>query len=171
MIVTQKQLAECFGLSLRRVQQLQKDGIIHRDRSVNGYRLEECNQAYLEYKINAETGRSDNISKEKMQTQHEKVKMDISKLKLKKMKREVLDAASVERYWTDAVLRIRNKVMSLPSKIVMSTSGEDVTHAIETATKICEDALDELADYDPELIEADMDYEDSEEDAEEDEEE
>ncbi len=163
MIVSQKELANCFGLSLRRIRMLEQEGVIHKCGEKKGYDLAECNRSYINYKISSETGRSDAISKEKMQAEHEKVKMDISRLKLRRMRKEVLEASSVEKYWTDAVARIRNKVMALPSKIVMATSGEDVTHAIETAAKICEDALDELADYDPDLIDDNFDYDDLDE--------
>ncbi|MCD8204708.1 MAG: hypothetical protein LUC16_02655 [Coprobacillus sp.] len=169
MIVNQKTLAQCLGLSLRQIQRLQTDGIIHRDKAENGYHLEECVRQYIDYKVNSETGRGDGFSKEKMQAEHEKVKMDISKLKLRRMRKEVLEASSVERYWSDAVIRIRNKVMALPSKIVMATIGDDAAHAIETATKLCEDALDDLADYDPELLDSDIDYDDEPDDEDEDE--
>ena len=57
MIVNQKQLAECLGISSRRVRQLREEGLFKLTQEGKGYNLEKSIQEYIEYKVNAETGR------------------------------------------------------------------------------------------------------------------
>ena len=96
MIVNQKQLAQCLGISTRQVRNLRQEGMFQTVNGDRGYILETCIQEYINFKINAEMGRSASISKEEVQAQHEEVKKQISLLKLRKMRRELHEAADVE---------------------------------------------------------------------------
>ena len=82
MIVNQKELSQCLGISSRRVRQLREDGLFKISQEGRGYNLEKSIQEYIEYKINAETGRRASISKEEVQAEHEEVKKQISLLSL-----------------------------------------------------------------------------------------
>ena len=74
MIVNQKQLAQCLGISTRQVRNLRQEGMFQTVNGDRGYILETCIQEYINFKINAEMGRSASISKEEVQAQHEEVK-------------------------------------------------------------------------------------------------
>ena len=86
MIVNQKELAQCLGISSRRVRMLRDEGLFKITQEGRGYNLEKSVQEYIEYKVNAETGRRASISKDEVQAEHEEVKKQISLLKLRKLR-------------------------------------------------------------------------------------
>lgn len=171
MIVNQKELAVCLGISARQIRNLKQEGMFQQAAGSKGYSLEKCVQEYIEYKINAEVGRSASISKERIQAEHEEVKRQISVMKLRKLRRELHEAADVEAFLSDMLIQFKNRLMSLPTKMAMEIAGEtDVNKIIETLTKDIYEALDELSEYDPDEIDGlkagtyDETYEDEEED-------
>lgn len=153
MVVNQKELAQTLGISSRRVRALKEEGLFEASKSGRGYNLETCVQEYIEYKVNAELGRSASISKEKVQAEHEEVKKQISILKLRRLRRELHEAADVEYYLSDMLLRFKNRLLALPSKIVMEVSGlTDTNQMIQIIQKDLLDTMEELSEYDPEEI-------------------
>lgn len=163
MIVNQKELAQCLGVSSRRVRQLREEGLFQLGRDGKGYKLEQCIQEYIEYKINAETGRRALISKEEVQAQHEEVKKQISILKLRKLRRELHEAADVEAFLADMLTRFKNRLLEMPTKLAMQISGEMDTNAmIQIIRKELFSALEELSKYDPEEIDGTTDGEQEE---------
>lgn len=176
MIVNQKELAQCLGISTRQVRNLKQDGMFQQAAGTRGYSIEKCVQEYIDFKINAELGRSASISKEKIQAEHEEVKRQISVLKLRKLRRELHEAADVEAFLSDMLIQFKNRLLSLPTKMAMEIAGEtDVNQIIETLTKDIYEALDELSEYDPDEIDGqeagtyDEMYEDEDEEDEDDE--
>lgn len=173
MVVNQKELAQCLGITSRRVRMLREEGLFQSEEKIRGYRLENCVQEYIEYKVNAELGRSASISKEKVQAEHEEVKKQISLLKLRKLRRELHEAADVEYYLTDMLLRFKNRLLALPSKMAMEVAGvNDINQIMQTIQKNLYDALEELSEYDPDEIDqtAGYDTEPDDEEGDEDEE-
>ena len=174
MEVNQKQLAQCLGISTRRVRDLKTEGMFQEGESGKGYRLENCIQEYINFKINAELGRRTSITKEEVQAEHEEVKKQISMLKLRRLKRELHEAADVEAFLSDMLIHFRNRILSLPPKLAMELSGEgDVNRMIQIINKELGNALEELSEYDPDEIDGinpgiddSEDLEDSEEDEE-----
>lgn len=153
MIVNQKELAQCLGISSRRVRQLRDEGLFQISKEQHGYVLEKSIQEYIDYKVNAETGRRTSISKEQVQAQHEEVKMKISLLKLRKLRRELHEASDVEDFLTAMLLRFRNRLLAIPSKLAMEVSGEtDINCIIEIIKKEMLEVLGELSEYDPDEI-------------------
>ena len=153
MVVNQKELAQTLGISSRRVRALKEEGLFEMSKSGRGYNLETCVQEYIEYKVNAELGRSASISKEKVQAEHEEVKKQISILKLRRLRRELHEAADVEYYLSDMLLRFKNRLLALPSKIAMEVSGlTDTNQMIQIIQKDLLDTMEELSEYDPEGI-------------------
>ena len=128
MVVNQKELAQTLGISSRRVRALKEEGLFETSKSGRGYNLETCVQEYIEYKVNAELGRSASISKEKVQAEHEEVKKQISILKLRRLRRELHEAADVEYYLSDT-----NQMIQIIQKDLLDT-------------------MEELSEYDPEEI-------------------
>lgn len=153
MIVNQKELAQCLGISTRQVRNLRQDGMFQQAAGTRGYSIEKCVQEYIDFKINAELGRSASISKEKIQAEHEEVKRQISVLKLRKLRRELHEAADVEAFLSDMLIQFKNRLLSLPTKMAMEIAGEtDVNQIIDTLTKDIYEALNELSEYDPDDI-------------------
>lgn len=171
MIVNQKELAQCLGISSRRVRALREEGLFQTQQNGRGYPLEICIQEYIEYKINAELGRSASISKEKVQAEHEEVKKQISLLKLRRLRRELHEAVDVDYYLSDMLARFKNRLLALPSKMAVEVSGEkDVNQIIQILQNDILDALEELSEYNPDEIDQGG-YEFSEEDEDEEDEE
>lgn len=153
MVVNQKELAQCLGISTRQVRNLKQEGLFVNPGNGKGYVLENCVQEFITYKVNAEMGRSAMIDKEKVQAEHEEVKKQISVLKLRKLRRELHEAADVEAFLSDMLIQFKNRLMSLPAKMAMQVAGEtDVNRIIQTLTKGVSEALEELSGYDPDEI-------------------
>lgn len=153
MEVNQKQLAQCLGISSRRVRQLREEGLFRFQQNGKGYSLENSIQEYINYKVNAETGRRTNISKEEVQAEHEEVKKQISLLKLQRLRRELHRASDVEFYLSDMLSRFKNRLLSLPSKMAMEVSGEtDLNQIARMIQKDLLDTLEELSGYDADEI-------------------
>ncbi len=166
MEVSQKELSQCLGISTRRIRQLREEGVFcRRDGKATRYNLERCIQEYIDYKVNAEMGRSASISKEEVQAQHEEVKKQISLLKLRKMRRELHKAADVEGFLSDMLLRFRNRMLAVSPRVAMKAVGEtDLGRLTEIIQKEMLATLEELSEYDPDEIDgiAIQDYEDDE---------
>lgn len=170
VVVNQKELAQCLGITSRRVRALKEEGLFQTQQNGRGYLLESCVREYLDYKINAELGRSASISKEKVQAEHEEVKKQISLMRLRKLRQELHEAADVEYYLSDMLVRFKNRLLALPSKMAMEISGEkDLNRIIQIIQKDLLDALEELSEYNPDEIEHSAGYALLEGEAEEDE--
>lgn len=148
MIVNQKTLSQCIGITTRRIREMREDGFFPNAENGKGYHLEKCVKEYIDYKIKAETGKGTYVQKEVIQAQHEVVKKDISMLKLRKMRGELHEAVDIEIFLTDMLLSFRNKLLSFPQKIAMQIVGEsEVNKIIETLNREIEDTLAQLAEY------------------------
>ena len=171
MIVNQKQLAQCLGISTRQVRNLRQEGMFQTVNGDRGYILETCIQEYINFKINAEMGRSAAISIEKVKAEHEEVKKNISVMKLRRLRRELHEAADVEAFLSDMLIRFKNRLLSLPVKMAMQVSGEkDLNRIIKVLNDGMLEAFKELSEYDPDEIDqtelAMTDIEDLDEDEE-----
>ena len=168
MVVSQKELAQCLGISARQVRNLRDEGLFHTVKDNRGYVLETCVQEYINFKINAEMGRGASASMEKVKTDHERIKKDISALKLRRMRQELHEAADVEAFLSDMLTRFKKRLLSLPSKIAMQIAGEkDINVLIQVLTRSLNEALGELSRYDPDSIDGeDMDPYDIDDDEE-----
>ena len=60
-----------------------------------------------------------------MQAEHEEVKKQISLLKLRKLRRELHEAADVEAFLSDMLIRFKNRLLAVPNKLAMQTAGEE----------------------------------------------
>ena len=171
MLVTQKELAECLRISTRQARNLKTDGLFQEAMNGRKYDLAKCVAEYIEFKVKAETGRSALISIEQVKAQHEEVRKQISIMKLRQLRRELHEAADVEAFLSDMLIRFKNTLLSTPSKMAMKVAGEkDINKIIKTIEDGLYEALDELQAYDPDEIDRqaessqddDEDFEDDE---------
>lgn len=171
MIVNQKELASVLGISSRRVRQLREDGFFPTTENGRNYKLEKCVQEYIEYKINAEVKTGTFIDKEKEQAEHERLKKEITKLKLRRLKKELHAASDVEMFLSEMLVNFRNRMLSIPNKIAMQVMGEtDINRIITLLTDELISCLEELSDYNPDAVNKEIpsSYENDEEEEEED---
>ncbi len=90
MNVNQKELATILGITSRRVRQLREEGFFSFAENGKKYSLEKCVQEYIEYKVKAETNSGTSIDVEREKAEHEQIKKNISKLKLRKLKKNFM---------------------------------------------------------------------------------
>ncbi|AIY81962.1 phage DNA packaging Nu1 family protein [Clostridium botulinum 202F] len=170
MNVNQKELANILGITSRRVRQLREEGFFSFAENGKKYSLEKCVQEYIEYKVKAETNMGTSIDREKEQAEHEQIKKNISKLKLRKLKKELHEASDVELFLSEMLINFRNRLLSIPSKVAVQILGEeDINRIIEILQKEMYETLEELSEYNPDKINREKNY-DSDEDYEEDDE-
>ncbi|WP_270501577.1 DNA-packaging protein [Clostridium butyricum] len=165
MNVNQKELATILGITSRRVRQLREEGFFSFAENGKKYSLEKCVQEYIEYKVKAETNSGTSIDVEREKAEHEQIKKNISKLKLRKLKKELHEASDVELFLSEMLINFRNRLLSIPSKVAVQILGEeDVNRIIEILQKEMYETLDELSEYNPDEInrEKNYDYEDDE---------
>jgi phage DNA packaging protein, nu1 subunit of terminase len=154
MEVNQKELAACLGITSRRVRQLREEGLFQFAPGSKRYSLGKCVQEYIEFKIDEETGRKGNLDKERVSAEHEEIKKQISEIKLKRLKREMHRADDVELFLTDMLLHFKQKLTLLPPKLAIGIIGEtDVNLVVKKIEAGVNDALSELAEYNPDEIE------------------
>lgn len=165
MEVNQSELANILGITNRRVRQLKEEGFFQLVENSRKYRLESCVQEYIAYKVKAEMGKGTSEEIDKIKAEHEVVKKDISKLKLRRLRKELHEARDVEFFLSNMLVNFRNKLLSVPSKVAVQIIGEeDVNRITELIKREMVETLEELSEYDPEEINGDDGtYEDEEE--------
>lgn len=153
MEVTQKTLAECLGISSRQIRNLKNQGLFKLEDGEKKYDLQKCVQEYINFKIDAETGRKAFIDKEKVAAEHEEIKKQIAMLKLRKLRRETHEASDVEAYLTSMLTAFKNRIETLPAKAAMQVVGmKDINEIIKVLKTCVNESLNELSEYDPDEI-------------------
>ncbi len=152
-LITQKELAECLRITPRQIRNLNADGVFQGCIQGRKYDLPKCIATYIDYKVASETGRTREVSKEKVSAEHEEVKKQISILKLRKLRRELHEASDVQAYLADMLIHFKTKLESVPGKLALSVAGEKDTNKImDMLDRGIADALEELSEYDPDRI-------------------
>lgn len=168
--VNQKTLAAALGISSRQVRNLKEQGMFEFVPNTKKYDLTKCVSEYIEFKIKAETGRGTLINKEKEQAEHERIRKEIAELKLRKMRKEVHEAADVEYFLNDMLLSFRGRLLAVPGKTAPQILGEtDINIIIQTLTDEIYETLEALSEYNPDAVnrEKENDYFDEDEEEEE----
>lgn len=151
--VNQKTLAAALGISARQIRNLKEQGMFECISGTKKYDLTECVREFIEFKIKAEAGGGASPNKEKEQAEHERVKKEISKLKLRKLRREVHEAADVEYFLTDMLQRFKSRLTAIPSSAAPELMGKtDVNEITEILASQVEKAISELGQYDAAAI-------------------
>ena len=164
MEVNQKELAEILGLTDRRIRQLIKDFGLFSAFEAGGkrqkrYNLEKCVQEYISYKVSEETGVGTSRTKEEAQTRHEEIKIKISQLKLRNLRKELHEAEDVEDFLTEMLVAFRARLMVIPQKIgPLAATEDDVNKIIALLEKEVLETLETLSEYDPLKIEKEKSF-------------
>lgn len=157
--VNQKTLAAALGISSRQVRNLREDGMFSHIPGTRKYDLTKCVSEYIEFKVKAETGRGTYINKEKEQAEHERLKKEITQMKLRKLRNETHEASDVREFLTGMLVEFKNRLLSVPSRIAPMLLGQnDINIIIRELEKEMFNTLDELSKYDPDKINGEMDF-------------
>lgn len=145
-------LEKIIGVSDRRIRQLAEENIIVRAAKGRYKLMESITNYILTLKVSLEAAESDTPDGElDLDTEkaiHERIKRQISELKLKTMTREVHKSEDVERVMTDMLVSIKTKLLSLPAKLApILVSRNDIDYVREAIMREVLETLNELKDY------------------------
>lgn len=155
-------IAQLFGVTARRVQQLTQEGIVQASKvkGANRYDLLPTIQRYIKYLTEKANGRE---QKKDSETESRKLdaeadlkrsKADIAALQLKELEGKMHRSEDVEAVMTDLVYVIRGMLMALPGRLAVDVSTTDTAaEASEVIRAEIYKVLEELAGYkyDPEI--------------------
>lgn len=151
--VNQKTLAAALGISTRQVRHLREQGMFEFISGTKKYDLTACVSEYIAFKVEAEVGRGTSIDKEKEQAEHERLKKEITQIKLRRLRKETHEAADVEEFLNNMCTNFRSRLLSVPAKIAPQILNEsDINVIINLLTDEMFETLDELSEYDPDII-------------------
>lgn len=150
--VSQTNLGKALGLTSGRVAQLIKEGVVFKDENdkSGGVLLVKSVQSYTTFKGNGDT--DDELDYMAEKARHEKVKRELSELRLAKEEARAYDARTVELVMTEMVSNLRTQLLGLPSKLapILHKANRDRIYAV--MTQEIEEKLAELSEYRPEMF-------------------
>ncbi|MGN7360033.1 hypothetical protein ACTHPF_27010 [Paenibacillus sp. SAF-054] len=145
------ELAAIIGKSDRWVRQITGEGILKQvDRGK--YNLGLSVQAYIEHVAG---GREDDKRPRYMdeKTEHERIKKEKSALELAEMQGELHRSEDVEAVMNDMLGAFRQRIRAIPMRLAPELIGQSELNVIKgRLSAALDEALAELADYDPELF-------------------
>lgn len=161
-LVDSKIIAQLFGVTTRRVQQLAQEGIISATKqgNANKYDLLPTIQRYIKHLSEKATGKE--ASKKDTETEGRRLeaeadlkrsKADMAALHLKELEGKMHRSEDVEAVMTDLVYTIRSMLMALPGRLAVDVvSTKTAAEASEVIRAEVYKVLEELAGYkyDPE---------------------
>ena len=152
-------IAQIFGVSTRRVEQLKTEGIIKGQGKPTKYDLMPTIRAYIKYLSDKANGREQKeivaqLEEDKLRAEAEikQAKAKQAQMELRELQGKLHRAEDVEAIFTDHALFLRSMIMAMPGKLAVDLAG---THtAAEQAERVrqeCSFILNSLADhqYDP----------------------
>ena len=149
-------LAAMFDLTAVRIQQLAKLGVVVK-MGHGQYDLFPSVKNYVAYvQGRRSTSESEDSSPDdyhKHRTRLTKAKAEREELELAKAKGTVHEGTAVERVWTDGQMNCRSRLLALPPSYAPRLAGAKDEHEIQAILEVAiNEALNELADYDPSRI-------------------
>ena len=157
LYVDAKYIANVFGVTVRRVQQLTQDGVLSTEQ-VGGrrkYDLAQSIQGYVAYWKNKATGNektkkdaaneSDKLAAE---VRLKNAKAETAELELEELRGTLHSAEDVEAVMTDHILLLRSMILALPGRLAVDVCGASTpTQAADLIKQECYTMLNQLAEY------------------------
>lgn len=154
MIVSSAVLEDLFGATDGWIRQLTDQGIVKRERH-GKYMLIESTKNYITFlKVNnrkkkAVVDDGEVLILDAERAKHERLKREITELKLLLMKGQLHKSEDVEYVMTDMIARFRDRVMGMPSKLALKLEGKNRVDIQDVLTEELQAALNELGEYSP----------------------
>lgn len=156
IVVASKVLESLFGLKDRTIRDLADKGIVKRD-SHGKYLLWNSARGYITALKAINAGKNgikteddeQDLDYDREHAAHERVKRQITEIRLQLIKGQVHKAEDVERVMTDMFEKFKSKMNAIPSKMAKKLEGKS---RIEIQTVLREEidgALIELSNYNP----------------------
>lgn len=148
-------IANMFGVTTRRIEQLTTEGIIKGEGKPIQYDLVPTIKAYIKYLSDKAHAREkkeavEKLEKEKLESEVRirKSKAEIAELELKEIQGKMHKAEDVEAIFTDHVLFLRGLLLAMPNKLAVDLAGQHTAaEQAETVKREVHYVLNQLADY------------------------
>jgi len=152
--VPSKTLEALFGVKDRTIRDLADKGIVARD-SHGKYLFWNSAKRYITVLKIANAGKAHQkpvdgeeiLDWEEEKAQHEKIKRQITEIKLQLIKGQVHKAEDVEAVMTDMFTKFRSKMTALPSKLAKKLEGKQRAEIQRILKEEIDNALVELSNY------------------------
>lgn len=142
-------LANCLGITPRRVQLLAKQGAVVKLRR-GVYDLEKSVQSYITYKLESLEESQEQKSLDEIRADHERWKMRKTQLAVRLLEGKLHRAEDVERVWSQSAAAVRSRLLGIPVKAAPQVAGmEDAGEIQQVLQREVAEALNEIAGYDP----------------------
>lgn len=150
-----QQIAKIFGVSTRRIQQLNEEGIIKGSGKPLKFDLMPTIISYIKYLSDKANGRAKKEtmsqleeSKLRSEVAIKESKAEIARLELKEIQGKMHRAEDVEAIFTDHTLYLRGLLLAMPNKLAVDLAGEHTAaEQAETVKREVYYILNNLADY------------------------
>lgn len=156
LLVSSKVLEALFGVKSRTIRDMADKGIIKRD-SHGKYLFWNSAKSYITALKVANAGKGsanteddeDAIDIDVEKAQHERLKKQITEIKLQLIKGQVHKSGDVEAVMTDMFERFKSKMTAMPSKLARKLEGKSRADIQLVLKREIDNALVELASYNP----------------------
>lgn len=150
--VTTRELAEVFGVTIARISQLRKDGVLSGEGSPLKYDLPASVQAYVSWAVDSAKARKpEDVDAERKKLQAEadykEAKARQEELKLAELEGRVHSAEDVEAATTQLVYAVRSAMLAMPGRIAVDVVGKTAAEASEIVRREVFAALESLSEY------------------------
>lgn len=156
-LVDSKIIAQLFGVTTRRVQQLVQEGVISATKqgNANKYDLLPTIQRYIKHLSGKAEKKDSGTEGRRLEAEADlkRSKADMAALQLKELEGKMHRSEDVEAVMTDLVYTIRSMLMALPGRLAVDVvSAKTAAEASEVIRAEVYKVLEELAGYkyDPE---------------------
>ena len=160
--VNEVELSEYLGLSTRRIRQLVKEGVVYKTQK-GRYDLKKSVLGYIN-SVRAEQKKKDvdleklRISQAAETLMHERLKKRRTELQVLQIEKKLHAQEDVEYFWNAMVLAAKSKITAIPVKCAPILVGiEDRKEVQAILRREIELAMNELADYDIDQFESEID--------------
>ncbi|MBM6756714.1 protoporphyrinogen oxidase [Collinsella tanakaei] len=155
-------MAEILGVTLGRISQMRKDGLLHAEGHPLKFDIAENVQAYVAHMVDdargkAPTDKDAEARKLKADADYKAARARQEELKLAELEGRMHSAEDVEAATTELVYAVRSAVLALPGRVAVDAEMKPAAEVADVVRRECAAALEGLAayEYDPKVY-ADM---------------
>lgn len=165
--IGENDLADMFGVSTRRIRQMVKEGVVIKVKP-GKYDLKASTQNYIQGFKDREKQKDQSLEKLKQANEaeklmHERLKKRKTELQVLTLEKKLHRSEDVEFFWNNMILAAKSRLTAIPVKAAPLLVGIEDRKEIQTILKRhVTEALNELADYDIDQFESEIDIDEDE---------
>ena len=162
LTATSKELAAVLGVSLGRISQMRKDGLLKAEGHPLKYDLPESVQAYIKFCVDSARGKNlsdEDAERKKLRAEadYKEAKARQEEIKLAELEGRMHSAEDVQSATEQLVYAVRAGLIAMPGRVAVDAAMKPAPEVSETVRRECSALLESLSDfrYDPKAY-ADM---------------